>query len=140
LNNGNLKYDFFKISQELFDSILNFYTDDSKDYIFYATKNKEYRLEKEEGGVWLYDFVDLKNRKIIEYNGDQYHANPNIFESTDFPHPFIKNLTAQEIWYKDERKIQVAKDECFEVLTIWDSEYKNQKQKTLEQCKRYLNL
>jgi hypothetical protein len=139
--NGNLKYGYSNVSQILFYELLNYYDlVKDKEFIFFATKNKEYRLNKKEGGVWLYDFVDLKNKKIIEYNGDEYHANPNLYETSDCPHPFRKNITAQEMWDKDERKKQVAEENGFEVLTIWDSEYKNRKDMILDKCKKYLNL
>jgi hypothetical protein len=139
--NGNLKYGYSNISQVLFYELINFYNKiKDKENIFFATKNSEYRLEKKEGGVWIYDFVDLKNKKIIEYNGDEYHANPSLYESSDYPHPFRKNITAQEIWDKDERKRKVAEENGFEVLTIWDSEYRRHKSDVLEQCKKYLNI
>lgn len=138
--NGNLKAGYSKISQELFFIILENYDQENTKNIHFATKNDEFRLEKEEGGVWIYDFVDLKNKKIIEYNGDLYHANPKIYESSEHPHPFIKHLTAQDIWDKDERKRLVAEEEGFEVLTIWDSEYKKHKDEIINKCKKFLNL
>lgn len=119
---------------------MNFYKIEEREYLYFATKNEEYRLEKEKGGIWLYDFVDLKNKKMIEYNGDQYHANPSLYEANDYPHPFRKNITAQEIWNKDERKMKVAEEKGFQILTIWDSEYRRNKQNVLDKCKNYLNL
>lgn len=139
--NGNLKYGYSNVSQVLFYELLNYYkTIKNKENVFFATKNQEYRLQKREGGVWIYDFVDLENKKIIEYNGDEYHANPKMFEADEYPHPFRKNITAQEIWNKDEKKRIVAEENGFDVLIIWDSEYRSHKDKTLEKCKNYLNL
>jgi hypothetical protein len=138
--NGNLKCGFSKISQELFYEILDIYSISNRKELFFATKNEEYRLEKEEGGVWIYDFVDLPNKKIIEYNGDEYHANPKLFEANDYPHPFRKNITAQEIWEKDERKRLIAEEEGFEILTIWDSEYRRNKLGTLKKCLDFLKI
>jgi len=138
--NGNLKHGFSKASQILFYSILKYYDFENMKEIYFATKNEEYRLNKKEGGVWIYDFVDLKNKKIIEYNGDQYHANPELYEANDYPHPFRKKLTAQEIWDKDERKRNAANEKGFSILTIWDSEYRRYKDETIEKCKIYLNL
>lgn len=138
--NGNLRYGYSKASQYLFYELMNFYKIEEREYLYFATKNEEYRLEKEKGGIWLYDFVDLKNKKMIEYNGDQYHANPSLYEANDYPHPFRKNITAQEIWNKDERKMKVAEEKGFQILTIWDSEYRRNKQNVLDKCKNYLNL
>jgi len=140
LDNGNLKCGYSEVSQILFYEILKYYNiNDMKD-IYFATKNKEYYICKGKGEFYQYDFVDLKNKKIIEYNGDKYHANPNLYECNDTPHPFRKNITSQDIWDKDKRKKEAAEENGFEVLIIWDSEYKNQKINTLEKCKKYLNL
>ena len=111
--------------------------EDRKD-IYFATKNKEYFISLKGGIFYQYDFVDLKNKKIIEYNGDEYHANPKIYESNDTPHPFRKNITSEEIWKKDNEKIETAELNGFKVLTIWDSEYKKDKEKILKKCIYFL--
>jgi hypothetical protein len=139
-SNGNLKQGYSRASQNLFYSLLQYYKVDDTIGVYFATKNQEYRLDKKEGGLWIYDFVDLPNKKIIEYNGDEYHANPKLFESGDFPHPFRKNITAQDIWNKDIKKIEIANENGFEVLTIWDSEYRKNKDIVIEKCKLFLNL
>lgn len=137
--NGNLKIGYSKISQIVFYNLLEYYEITDKEHIKFATHNKEFRLNKDNGGIWLYDFTDLKNKKIIEYNGDMYHANPKKYSSTDTPHPFNKNITAQEMWDNDKKKIQVAERNGFEVLTIWDSEYRwGKKNNILEKCLKFL--
>ncbi|MCK9415476.1 endonuclease domain-containing protein [Candidatus Dojkabacteria bacterium] len=138
IENGNLKCGYSMISQELFFLLLDKYEIDKRNKIYFATKNKEYFICKGKEEFFQYDFVDLENKKIIEYNGDQYHANPKLYEATDHPHPFRKQITAQEIWDKDERKKIVANEEGFDVLTIWDSEYKKNKYMILDKCLNFL--
>lgn len=136
---GNLKIGYSKISQELFGELLSKYID--KETIYFATHNKEFRLEKDGGGVWLYDFVDVKKKKIIEYHGDMYHGNPKKYLAEDYPHPFRKNITAKEIWDKDEKKRKRAEKEGFEVLVVWDSEYRwGNKQKVVNKCLKFLGV
>lgn len=137
--NGNLKIGYSKISQELFNQLLTSYDIVDKNGIHFATHNGEYRIDKNDGGVWLYDFTDVKNKKIIEYNGDDYHANPKKYLSEDKPHPFRKNVTAQEIWDKDDLKIKTANKNGFEVLIIWDSEYRwGDKDLVFKKCFNFL--
>lgn len=138
--NGNLKYGYSQVSQNLAYELLNFYNNSERENIYFATKNFEHRIDKKGGGIWLYDFTDLNNKKIIEYNGDQYHGNPSIYESNDTPHPFRKNITAQEIWDKDERKIQAAKDIGFDILVVWDSEFKKNKDEVIAKCRDFLKI
>lgn len=135
--NGNLTNGYSKISQELFYNILNEYDIDDRDYVYFATKNHEFKLPKKNGGVWIYDFVDLKRNKIIEYNGDIFHANPSIYESGAIANPF-KNIIADDIWKKDEEKLKAAKQNGFYTLIIWDSDYKKNKFKTINDCLNFL--
>lgn len=138
--NGNLKLGYSKISQDLFYKILEKYNIEDREEVYFATKNNEIRLKKHKGDVWLYDFCDKNRKKIIEYNGDEYHANPNLYEAADNPHPFRKYITAQEIWNKDKEKLRIAEVEGYEVLTIWDGDYRSNKEKTLLECLKFLSL
>ena len=104
LKNGNIKKGFSKISQELFYSLLNFYDIEDRNKIKFATHNGEFKINNPFGGIYIYDFVDLKNKKIIEYNGDMYHANPKKYKKTDTPNPYRKDKTAQQIWEFDKIK------------------------------------
>ena len=139
VKNGNIKGGYSKISQELFYEILNNYLIDDRDEVFFWTKNKEYFI-KTSNKFYLYDYTDLKQNKMIEYNGDQYHANPNIYEANDTPHPYHKEkkYTAEKIWKKDKNKKIAANRNGFKVLTIWDSEYRKKPQETLEKCLNFL--
>lgn len=81
--------------------------------------------------------IAYKN-KIIEYNGDIWHANPKNYKKTDIPN-FPKNfLTAEQLWNKDNRKIQIAINNGFSVLVVWESDYKNNKDKILQECLNFL--
>lgn len=137
--NGNLKIGYSKISQELFYILLEEYKISDKNFIFFATHNKEFSIKKEDGGILLYDFTDIKNKKIIEYNGDMFHANPKKYLSEDTPHPFNKQIKSIDIWEKDSIKIELAKKHGFNVLIIWDSEYRwGNKQKIIDKCIKFL--
>lgn len=137
--NGNMKFGYSEISQILFREILNYYHIDKIKDVFYWTKNNEFYI-KSDKSIYLYDFTDLSKNKMIEYNGDQYHANPNIYNSDDYPHPYHKKVgySAKDIWEKDKRKIDLAISKGFEVLTIWDSEYRKDKEGTLKKCLDFL--
>lgn len=133
--NNNLKIGFSKISQELFNEIDKFYINEKT---FYATKNKEYYIKKS-NFFKRYDYVNLTRKKIIEYNGDIYHANPNLFCENDKPHPFKKESTSKQIWEEDYTKLKMANENGFDVLVVWDSEYHKDKNKVLQKCLNFLN-
>lgn len=141
--NGNMKIGYSKISQVLFDDIKKRY--DKDDDIFYATNKGELKINRNDNNsFFLYDFTDKKSKKIIEYNGDMFHANPKIYESNDNPHPFRKKLTASQIWEKDNIKKKLAESHGFEIFYIWDSEVRRvsteKYEEILNKCLIFLNL
>jgi len=135
--NGNLKCGFSMISQELFNELLKECKE--KEQIYFATYNGEFKIKKKKGGIWLYDFVDKKSKKIIEYNGDDYHGNPKKYKADDFPHPFRKNITAREMWEKDNKKLKRAEEKGYEIFIVWDSEFRwGSKKEVINKCLNFL--
>lgn len=91
---------------------------------------------------FLYDFT-YKN-KIIEYNGDLYHANPIKYKPDDKPFERIPamtsqvNWTAEQVWNFDTYKNKVATDHGYEMLVVWEYDAKHNLRDSLERCKKYL--
>jgi hypothetical protein len=137
--NGNMKMGYSKISQDLFYNILETYDIDSRINVKFATHNEEFKLNNPDGGIFIYDFTDIINKKIIEYNGDMFHANPKKYKETDTPHPYRKNKTSSEIWESDKNKLIEAKNNGYDVLVIWDSEYRwGNKERIIKKCINFL--
>jgi len=104
----------------------------------YLPKTK-YCLENEwfiHTGKRIYYYDYKLGNKIIEFNGDYWHCNPEIYESTFYNKS--KQMYAQEIWNFEVIKLQAAKDNGFEVLTIWESDFKKHKKETLQRCVDFL--
>lgn len=92
---------------------------------------------KRENQTW-YHYDIVSGNKIIEYNGDYWHANPMIYEET---HSFKRNklvMTAKDIWNKDQNKIQTAIRNGYEVFVVWESEYLKDEKGTIEKCINFL--
>lgn len=83
---------------------------------------------------YVYDIA--LNKKIIEYHGDFWHCNPKKY-SPDYINPRTK-IKASEKWKSDFEKIKFAQDHGYEVLVIWESDYKKNKEKVLEKCIQFL--
>ena len=133
--NNNLHVGYSKISQELFSLLES--KSNRKEYIFYGSKNNEYSIN-DNGKNYMYDFCDLDKRKIIEFNGDIYHGNPEIFKETDMPNPFKKGKTCKELWEYDNTKKNVANRNSFELLTVWEKDYRLHKNDEINKCLKFL--
>lgn len=138
-NNGNMKGGYSKVSQVFFNDIYNLYPYYIKKYLNYSKLNGEYIIRYNDKN-YKYDFVDLYNKKIIEYNGDIFHANPKKYSEEQTPNPYKKHLTSKQIWDYDNNKLEVAKINGFELLVIWESDYLEDKNKVLQKCLDFLGI
>lgn len=117
------KQNFSKISQLLFDDVVELY--DSPN-IHFATKdklddrNQEYRLKLRDGSLVLPDFICLDTKRIIEFDGDYWHservANPSKERN------------------RDERII----DSGYSILHIKECDFKKHKQRVIDECITFL--
>lgn len=120
-----------KTSQELFE---NFKFDGER----FSNKNGELRILLNSGRHVSFDYA-LRN-KVIEFYGDVWHANPAMFDADDMPLKFVnRSVTAQEIQQKDAKRTAEIKELGYEVLVVWESEYRKNKEKVIEECSTYLN-
>lgn len=140
--NGKLKSGFSKISQDLFDEIIKYYSNiEELNYVMYANKGGEFVINSDNKyGFFRYDFTDTIKNKMIEYNGDMFHGNPQTYSENDTPNPFVKDKTAKEMWDRDKRKLEIANKNGFEILVIWDSEYRLNPTDIIKKCVEFLNL
>lgn len=123
-----------KISQNLFFEILNHIND--KNNVKFGKHNKEFFIKKE-NHIYYYDFK--YKDKIIEFNGDIFHANPKIYGSNSTPNFYNSNLTAEKIWKMDQYKLSILNEYGLRYLIIWESEYLYNPSNVLEKCLSFLN-
>lgn len=130
--NKENKENWSKISQELFWEIYNIIKNDYEK-IYFGELNHEYGCETNTN----FDFVIIDNKKVIEFNGDKYHANPKIYEKNDIPLKYI-GKTSEEIWDNDKLKNQKLINNGYELKIIWESDYKKNKNDIILECIKYI--
>jgi len=126
--NKKNKQNWSKISQEMFWEIYKRIKNVYKN-IYFGELNHEYGCETNMN----FDFVIKDNKKIIEFNGDKFHANPTIYNKNDISLKFL-NKTAEEIWNEDKIKHDLAKNKGYDIFVVWESDYLKNKEKILLQC------
>jgi G:T-mismatch repair DNA endonuclease (very short patch repair protein) len=88
-------------------------------------------------GNYIVDVI--KTRKIIEFYGDFWHANPLIFSKCNKLYPHGRRvMMAEDIWKKDNARISWLRSEGYEVLIVWETEWKKQKEVCIEKIRKYL--
>lgn len=102
--------------------------------VFPKVKHQFTLLDTSNKKQYVYDInVD---KKIIEYNGDFWHSNPSKY-SPDFTNPRTK-LKASDKWAIDALKINYAESQGYQVLVIWESDFKQNKEKVIKECIQFL--
>ena len=92
-------------------------------------------------GVAITRSVDFYyDNKIIEFHGDVVHANPNKYKPTDVISFFTNSYVAQDIWDRDAIKVQLLRDNGYDVLVVWEDEVKWFKDETISKCRAFLGL
>jgi hypothetical protein len=128
------KSGYSKISQKLFWDIYNLFQNNN---VKFEELNAEIvKYDKTNSRCYKYDYVDCTIKKVIEFNGDFWHCNPNKYKQ-DYLH-MIMNKTAKEIWEKDEIKKNLMINDGYEVLVIWEGDYRKSPELVLEQCIEFL--
>lgn len=113
---------YSKISQSIFKELDKYFCPTYTTY--YAEKNEEYKIFCDK---WIYslDYFIKELNICIEFNGTVFHADPRIYERNSHPNPFYINLTAEDIWKKDEfRKNMLEKIHGIKTYIIWELDCK----------------
>ena len=125
---------YSKVSQEIFWKLYNRFKNND---IYFEELNREFILYNTElKKHYKPDYIDFTNKKIIEYNGDYWHCNPKTYES-NYYHK-LKKEYAKDIWKYDNIKINYFKKLGYDVLIIWEKDFKQNSDNIIKQCIEFI--
>lgn len=126
-----------KPSIKLFDGISSKVINNN---FVYGEKKEKYIFIDNGNDVTFVDFFDENTRKIIEFNGKLYHADPRFYKATDQPIKFNGEMsTAQEIWDRDKERMDTLKELGYEVMIVWETDFRSNTEKVIDECVAFLN-
>ena len=130
---------FSNISQQLFKQIDESYKD-AKLYSRWETKNLEHEVFLDIDKIKKIVKVDYYlNGKIIEFNGDFWHANPTIYKAKDIIlRPNSQKTTAIECWEADKKRKEALEKLGYKVKIVWEHDYVADPQKVIDECVEFL--
>ena len=124
---------YSKISFELFkelEILIN-------DVCLYGKKEKIINFYKNDEYFCYYvDF--FYNNKIIEFYGDYYHGNPKMFKEGTIVASRYKKNKIENIWKYDEQRINNIKELGYDILIIWEQDYKRNKKEIKNKCLKWI--
>ena len=133
LKNRNYFRRFSKISEKFFNEL----QDKVSEKLIFGKDEKWIRYDKNKG--YFIDLLVEGTNKIIEFNGDFYHANPELYESNDIiTISKEKILLVKDIWESDKLKISALNNLGYDVLIIWENDINNNKEVELNKCINFI--
>lgn len=86
---------------------------------------------------FIVDEVDYINKVIININGDYWHCNPSKYKANDkIKHNGIEKL-AKDIWKRDMIRDKILASKGYEIITIWESDFRKNKENILNKLKTF---
>jgi len=139
----NLQKNKSKIADELFKSIhdLLLKKNININKIFYKAINKEYIVWiTNKNRAYIDFYIKLKNgeKKLIEFYGDYWHANPSKYDDDTIIKKFGGHKTAKEIREKDTIREQLIYKKNKNLKIIWESDFKKNKEKIIMECFNFI--
>lgn len=127
-----------KESQELFVLVHARLPEEFWHSCYFASHRGEFVVcyEKE---YFKYDFVHSQLKRAIEYNGSKFHPKPDLPSEATGWCVFHPHLTAGEARAKEARKKAALERRGYQVLVIWDTQYKQAREQTVEECLAFLH-
>lgn len=127
-----------KVAMELFETIA-LKVQDKK--VYYYNHPKEYGVMVQEDKIYcLLDFYCIDTNKVIEFYGDYWHANPNIYNENDMVfYPGNKSVVAKDVWEKDKKRIERIRCQMnCQIMIVWESDFVNHKKETIKKVVEFL--
>lgn len=126
---------YSKISKELFDEIVRRLPDHDRSEFFYAEDEISFPVKFPSGMTMevKVDFYMSSTKKIIEFFGDYWHKNVNFV--SDITDEVIKKFN----WDLDRLSAIENSDKCSGIFQVWESEYKLDKEGTINKLINFLN-
>lgn len=92
---------------------------------YYTTKNYEKLIQG-----YRVDFYHSESKTVVEFYGDFFHRNPNIYESTFVAH----SISSKERWeYDKHRENDIASSiDVNKLIVVWESDFRKNPEKVIQ--------
>lgn len=86
----------------------------------------------QESSLFIYDFK--LNNVLIDFHGDYWHGNPKIYNAGKM----LRRKTIEEVWNRDRIRKEVAENNGFSYLVVWELDVKNNIDKEIKKCLKFI--
>ncbi len=127
---------FSKNSQMLFNMISSRFEKNISEQFKYHENGTEEKIILENKYIFSVDFM-YKN-KIIEFYGDYWHFNPEIYKSDYVTKRGGKTIKAAAKWKMDGWRKSLLEKNGYSIIIVWEKEFNEHPCVVLEKCIKFL--
>lgn len=82
-----------------------------------------------------FDFYVPKYNLLIEYNGDYWHCNPELYDENYYHKK--KRMKSIDIWEYDSKKIELSEKYGYNLEVVWERDYKTNPNIIFDKISKY---
>lgn len=134
---GTLKYHNFCAGRSMVNKIQSAIELEVYDELRLVLTNLELSVILDNPHYGPYDYGNLDFKKLIEFYGTYWHADPRFYDSDHILTQ--KNQTSSQIQARDRAKQTYATNRGYKVYVIWEHDWRKNKQQTITNILRWWN-
>jgi very-short-patch-repair endonuclease len=123
--------------QRLFTELLSRLPQELHEKTYFSPRTHEFNVWYEKH-YYKYDFVQSALRRCIEYNGTRFHPRPEQDDDETGWCLYHPQRTVQEARAYELQKLEALRVRGFEILVVWDTEVKHDREIVLSRCVEFL--
>jgi G:T-mismatch repair DNA endonuclease (very short patch repair protein) len=82
----------------------------------------------------------IEPNRVIEVFGDYWHFNPKKYDGQSIQKMRKKEIKVKEVWQEDKDIINGMQEQGYKVLVVWESELKDELEKTTKKILKFTKL
>lgn len=131
IDQSNIAIEFFNEIKSYFNDRKMYFHKNPKEFGKYLKSIKKY---------CFLDFYMPEENKAIEFYGDYWHCNPKIYSDYELVlFPYNKSIVAKDVRDKDNERIEAIKKEIgCDILIVWENDYINNKEETINKAINFI--
>jgi len=87
-------------------------------------------------GPYIVDIIS--GNKIIEVNGDFWHANPEMYKADEIINEHLLPIKAKDKWKSDKLRKEYLISKGYDVIEIWENDWLNNKDEQINRINNFL--
>lgn len=93
---------------------------------------------RDDSKIFFVDILLPKHNLVVEYYGDYWHCNPNIYSANYYNSRL--SLYASDVWNRDKQRKKSIENRGYDVIVVWEQDFEHNKNKVVQKLIENINI